>query len=118
MKLEELLNEQETEDKMFQVRVRGNFYGGKYYEVGIDSIFVLASSPEEAKQISEKNIAAVEQHFRNKRYRKGTKTIAAIAKKDKHKMKPSDIGKVTISKQKEHKKVLHRDGTVKPASIQ
>ena len=111
MKLEELINEQETEDKLFMVRVRGNFYGGKYYETGIDSLFVSASSPDEAVKIAKDNIEAVEQHFRTKKYHSGK---MAIAKKDKKKFKPEDIVDAKVTKQVSHPKVLNRDGKVKP----
>jgi len=113
MKLEEILNEEVTE-KLYMVRVRGNFYGGKYYETGLDSIFVLASSPEEAVKIGKDNVEAVEQHFRTKKVHGGK---LAIAKKDKHHLAPKDILDAKVTKQAEHNKVLHRDGTVKPASI-
>ena len=39
-------------ESIYQVKVRANFYGGKYYETSIDSIFVKASSTAEAKRLN------------------------------------------------------------------
>ena len=114
MKLEELLVEQDGSDAIFQVRVRGNFYDGKYYATGMDSIFVLASSADEATRIAKDNVDALERHFRSKKYSSGK---TAIAKNDQRKFTPNDVGRASASAQKQHNKVLHRDGTIGPASV-
>ena len=67
---------------IYQVVCRGNFYAGKYYETGLDSIFVLADSPEEATQIAKNNVDAIVDHFHNKRYKVGSRSIPAIRKND------------------------------------
>ena len=115
MKLEEL--KENKEDRLYFVRVRGNFYGGKYYETGIDSILVQAASEQEAVATAKKHVDAVETHFRNKRYRKGEKSIAAIAKKDKRKFKADDIKDAKVTTNTTNNKVLQRDGTVGPVTV-
>ena len=114
MKILRELYEGADSEQIFLVRVRGNFYGGKYYETGLDSIFVLAGSDKEAVAIAKKNIASVEKHFRNKKYANGKK---AISRNDKKRFKADDIADAKVTKQKEHNKVLKADGSVGPASI-
>lgn len=113
MKLDEILKE-EDKQSLFMITVRGNFYGGKYYETGLDSMFVLASSKEEALKIGKDNVSAVEKHFRAKKYVGGK---MAIAKKDTVKFTEKSIATAKSTTQKKHGKVLHSDGTVKPADI-
>lgn len=104
---EEIIDAEVDLDKMFMVTIRGNFWGGKYYEDGLDSIFVKAGSDKEAKEIAKMNIDKVEDHFRNKRYWHGKR---AIALKDKHMFKDSDVCKVRPTKQKKHGKCLTKAG--------
>lgn len=113
MKTIDIISE-EAKEQLFMVRVRGNFYGGKYYETGIDSLFVLANSPEDAVSIAKKNIKAVEEHFRNKRYANGK---AAISKNDKKSFKAGDVVDAKPTKQQKHSKVLKRDGSVGPMAL-
>ena len=111
MKLKQILNERATRLQLFLVRVRGNFYGGKYYETGLDSMFVLASSTEDA---AKKHIGAVEEHFRNKKYTNGKK---AISRNDKKRFKPDDISDAKATSQKEHRNVLKANGSVGPVKL-
>jgi len=113
MKLEEL-KEAKEEDRLYFVRVRGNFYGGKYYEDGLDSILVLASSEEEAVANAKKHVDAVEKHFRSKKIYGGK---LAIAKKDKKRFKADDIKGAKVTSTGSHNKVLQRDGTVGPVTV-
>ena len=114
MKILRELYENADSQQMYLVRVIGNFYGGKYYETGLDSIFVLASSDTEAVAIAKKNISSVETHFRNKKYTNGKK---AISRNDKKHFKAGDIKDAKVTTQKEHRKVLKADGSVGPAKI-
>lgn len=63
------------EQKLWMVKFIGDFWGGKYYETGIDSMFVLASSSEEAKQLAANNMDAVVDHFSNKVYHGGKRAL-------------------------------------------
>jgi len=69
---------------IYGVRIVGNFWGGKYYESGIDSIFVLASSSSEAKKIAEKNVDLITEFQKNKILHGGKR---ALRKKDNVKIK-------------------------------
>ena len=95
-------------DNVYQVRVRGNFWGGRYYEIGLDSIFVLAENESNAINITKSNIRNVERHFRKKKYHNGK---MAISKRDMHHFKDIDIGKATLSKNMmSYNKLLHKNG--------
>ena len=93
--------------KIYGVRIRGNFYSGRFYEQGVDIVFVLAESEEEAKKISEDNIAAIEDMFRNKRVYQGRR---AIKLSDKRKFLKSDIGLIKYSNMIHYDKVLNNEG--------
>lgn len=105
---------EEADPQIYQVTVSGNFYGGKYYENGLDSIFVLAHSPQEAKKIAQDNVAGVEDHFRNKVYQGGKK---AISKNDKHKFSTKDIGTAKLTSNKSFHKTLTTSGKFEKVSI-
>ena len=94
-------------NNIYGVRVIGNFYGGSYYEQGLDVIFVLAKSEFEAKGISRKYIEVVEDMFRNKRYINGK---LAIAKKDRRRFKPEDIKSSYVTNNISFHKVLTKRG--------
>jgi len=113
MKLLKELNEA-TEDQLYFVKVMANFYGGKYYETGIDSILVLASSEQEAVDNAKKNVKAVEDHFRSKKLAGGK---LAIAKKDTKHFTPDNIKSAKVTNNKKHNKVLKRDGSVGPVEL-
>jgi hypothetical protein len=102
------------QDTIFQVIIRGNFWGGKYYETGLDSIFVLATNKNEAMKIAKDNIDKVENHFRNKKYHNGK---FAIGKKDKNKFKPDDVVQAKDSTQRKHNKTLTRTGKFKSVDL-
>lgn len=94
--------------EVYQVRLRGNFWGGHYYEIGLDSIFVLAENAENARNITKSNILNVERHFRKKIYYGGKR---AISKRDMHHFKDNDVGKATLSKNMmSYNKLLHING--------
>lgn len=112
--MQDLSAEQESGNRLFLVRVRGNFYGGKYYEDGVDSIFVLASSPDEAVKIAKDNVNSVEQHFRTKRVHGGKLAIAA---KDQKHFTPENVFGAKVTTMTTHSKVLHKNAEVKPASV-
>lgn len=61
----------EMKDKMFRVRVIGNFYGGKYYETGLETFFVNADTVDEARNLSESSISAITEMYKNKKYSNG-----------------------------------------------
>lgn len=69
--LNEVEDEIDESMKIYQVPVIGNFWSGKYYVQGIDSVHVLASSSEEAKKIAQDNLDQVKEHFLNKKYPHG-----------------------------------------------
>jgi len=91
---------------LYMVRCRGNFWGGKYYEDGLDSIVVAAGSPDEAFQIANSNIDAVVEHFHNKKL--GARKRPALRRKD-NKVKVTDTTK-ELSQTAFHK-VLSSNGT-------
>lgn len=101
-------------ENIYQVRVRGNFCGNRYYEDSLDSIFVLADSTDDAVNIAKSNIKAVEIHFRNKKYHNGK---WAIAKNDKLKFKEKNVGIATLSKQKVYNKTLTKSGKFENVEI-
>lgn len=108
------VNESEDEPKqmLYMVSCISNFWGGKYYEQSLDSIFVLASSSEEAVSIAQNNQDAVLTHFKNKRYTNGKPALR----------KQETVLKVTNSakpapNQLQHPKVLQADGTVGPVNL-
>jgi len=70
----ELLNEEKSQG-IFEVSVLGNFYAGKFYEWGLDKIFVLASSPDEALKLAKRNIDEITLMFKNKKFRNGKKAL-------------------------------------------
>jgi len=74
----------EAKQSIYSVHIVGNFWGGRYYEQGLDSIFVLASSPSEAKKIAEKNVDLITEFQKNKILHGGKR---ALAKKDNVKIK-------------------------------
>jgi len=78
------LSETNNTSGLYAVKCIGNFWGGSRYEQGLDLIYVLANSPEEAKKIAENNIDTVTEHFKNK-ILKGKKR--ALAKSDNVKVK-------------------------------
>ena len=100
---------------IYQVIVRGNFWGGRYYETGLDSIFVLADDKEDARHIAKSNIEAVETHFRNKKLHCGKWDIA---KKDQYRFKESCIGTAKLTTNKKYNKTLIRTGEFKQVTIQ
>ncbi len=93
-----------TED-IYQVECVGNFYGGKFYETGLDSIFVLADSSEAALNLAKKNIDVITAMFKEKKYVGGKKALAA---KDKSKIKIA-TGKPKKTSMKKFKKVLTKN---------
>ena len=106
--LKESYNEMEsgvTSEKIFLVGAIGNFWGGKYYETGLDSFFVLARTPEEAKEIADKNVQVVTQMFKNKILHNKKR---ALRKDDKTLVKITD--RVKETNMSSHKKVLTKDG--------
>lgn len=105
----------DDDPKLFKVTIRGNFWGGRYYEAGLDQIFVKAGSDKEAKEIAQLNIDKVEDHFRKKRYHNGKR---AITLKDKYMFKDSDVSKVAFSKQKKHGKCLTKAGIFEEVEIE
>lgn len=112
MKLHEILNEaMEHDQQLFLVRCRGNFYGGKYYETGLDSVFVLASSPDEAVNIANNNIDAIIEHFKNKRVHGGK---PGMRRKDNTGVKIVDAKQTS---QSSHSKVLTSNGYIEPVNL-
>lgn len=69
-----MLKEEVSKESIYTVKTLGNFYGGKYYETGVDSIFVLAASPEEALTLAKKNIDVITAMFKEKKYTNGKKS--------------------------------------------
>lgn len=78
----------------YYVWCRHNFWGGKFYEVGSRSIFVLATSPEEASQFIINNLGVAETYFRSLRIQRGSKKIRAVRRSEGYKLQPSDVGRV------------------------
>jgi hypothetical protein len=103
------------EDKLYRVGFISNFYSGRYHDVGIDSMFVLASSPEEANKIAGSNLDAALAHFKAKRYTKGNRTVPAVSPKETFIKLGRKDAKET--EQRAHSKVLTRDGTVRPVNL-
>jgi len=99
---------------IYQVIVRGNFWGGRYYEDSLDSIFVLADDKQDAVNIAKSNIEQVEVHFRNKRYYGGK---LAIAKHDKYKFKERNICVAKTSYQKVYNKTLTKHGNFEKVNL-
>ena len=96
----------EKGDKLFGVRMVGNFWGGKYYETGLDTIIVAAKDAAEAKKIAEDNLDAIVKHFHEKKL--GSQKRPALRRKDnKVKVGAGTIGQV---KQRAFHKTLTRDG--------
>jgi len=106
--------EQTSNTQLYLQPFVSNFYSGKYYQSGIDSMFVLASSPEEATAIAKEHINAALEHFKSKRYRKGSGSIPAL-RKDETNIKVSSLAKP--SAQQSHNKVLTASGTVGPVDL-
>jgi hypothetical protein len=104
-----------SEQALYLTTFMSNFYSGKYYQQGMDSMFVLASSPEEAKAIAGKNLGAALEHFKNKRYLVGSRKTPAIRKEEKVIKLGSGTAKATS--QQKHGKVLQADGTVGPVDL-
>ena len=94
-------------EKIFSVIAVGNFWGGKYYEKGLDCFFVLASSAEEAKGIAKQHPDEILTMFKGKIYAKGKKP--AIRKSDNC---PIHIGTQTptTTTMKSYRKVLTTNG--------
>ncbi len=90
-------------DQLYMVRCIGNFWGSKYYETGVDSIVVAASSADEAVDIARNNVDAIVDHFHNKR----VKNRPALRAKD-NKVKVTDT--VKQLNQTSWHKTLTRDG--------
>ncbi|RLC08802.1 MAG: hypothetical protein DRI24_22795 [Deltaproteobacteria bacterium] len=101
---------------LYMVRCTGNFYAGKYRETGVDSLFVLAGSEDEAIGIAQNNKEAVVNHFLNKRLRNGARTVPAMVSKDAHSLKITNVAKLTT--QKQYNKALHSDGTFGPVDLE
>lgn len=93
------------EEGIYSVPAIANFYGGKYYEQGIDTFFVLASSPEEAKKIAGDNVDVVDKMFRNKKY----KNKNAISKRDKVKVKIG-TSKPKLTSNRKYRNTLTKNG--------
>ena len=93
--------------KIYSVTAIGNFYGGRYYEQGLDVFFVLARSSEEAKEISNNNIEEITEMFKSKVYQSGRK---AIAKKDKCLIKVGATEPRLTSNTSFHKVLTEFDG--------
>jgi hypothetical protein len=103
----------ESKMDIYGINAIGNFYGGKYYEQGMDTFFVLASSPKEAKEISSKNIDTITNMFKNKKYSNGK---YAISKKDNVPVKigisePKPVGRTG------GKKILTKSGKFEEVSL-
>jgi len=97
---------------LYMVRCIGNFWGGKYYETGIDSIVVAASSSDEAVQLANSNIDAVIEHFHNKRI--GARKRPALRRND-NTVRATDT--VKELSQTEFHKVLSSNGTFGPINV-
>jgi len=100
----DILEKKEEKGGIYTIRVTGNFYGGKYYETGIDSFFVLASSSEEALKLAQNNVDTITDMFKGKKYN----GKPAIAKKDTIKIKVSGEAP-KLSGMKKAKKVLTKN---------
>jgi len=61
-----MLQDSKEPQKIYSVNAIGNFWGGRYYEEGLDSFFVLVSSNREAKEIALVNVYAITEMFKNK----------------------------------------------------
>tara|TARA_R110000851_G_C13037874_1_gene561853 strand:- start:310 stop:654 length:345 start_codon:yes stop_codon:yes gene_type:complete len=96
--------------QLWQVAFIGNFYSGKYYSSGVDCMLVLASCPDEAKYIAKHNISTALEHFKNKRYRVGSRGVRAIRKKDNILKVAYSTAKLT--QQQQYNKALLPDGTI------
>jgi len=108
-------NTAEDTQKLYMVPFIGNFYDGKYYAQGIDSILVKASSPEEAKQLAGDNMEAVLDHFKHKRYRKGKGSISAIKRDDTYLKLGGGPAKET--NQRVYRKALTSNGVFEPVNL-
>ena len=100
-------------EQLFMVRCIGNFFGGKYYETGMDSIFVAATSKEEAVELANNSIDAVVEHFHNKRV---SGASHALRRKDNRVRITGDAK--PVPNQKQYNKALLRDGTFGPWSAE
>lgn len=113
--LDEGLDEHHTGGPHFYlVRCYGNFWGGKYYESGIDSIFVFAEDEQDAVSIAKANKGAVLDHFKNKRVGSGERKRPAIKRDDNFLEIRNAKGMPT---QRKHHKVLRADGTIGPMDL-
>ena len=79
----------------YNVGCRHNYWGGRYYEVGVRSIKVLAASPEEAQQFILNNLDLAEDYLRTLRTVRGSTRIRLIRKSEGYKLQPSDILRAT-----------------------
>jgi hypothetical protein len=113
--MRESVTEDEGDQMLYQVRCIGTFYGGKYRETGMDSIFVLAGSEDEALQIAQSNKDAVVKHFLNKRYRKGSGSTPAMMPKHAGSLKIADSK--PFPKQRAYSKVLTSAGQFQPVNL-
>ena len=91
------------EYNIYSVRVIGNFWTGSIYEKSVDSIFVFAKSPLEAKLIADKSRKAITNMFKEKMLFKSKKR--AIRLRD-NKLVKISYNEATAMNRKHGRKVL------------
>ena len=100
----QLVNVMSSKDKVwntlkghnpYNVPCRHNYWGGRYYEVGVRSVRVLAGTPEEATQFVINNLDLAEKHLRTLRTMRGGTSIRLIRKCEGYKLQERDILRAT-----------------------
>ena len=103
--LESVINESEG---MYSVTILGNFYDAGKYQQSTDVIFVLANSPEEAKEIANNSIDIITDVQKNKILAGGKRVLR---KKDTAKIKIG-ASEPKLNSNTRTKKVLTKDGWI------
>lgn len=105
----------ESKPGIYSVNAIGNFYNGSIYEQGLDSFFVLANTPEEAKEIALKFNTTVTDMFKEKRY--GNAKRRAIRKSEPLNVKIG-VGEPKLTSMTTFRKVLTSKGNFELVNIE
>jgi len=80
--LKELLNEEKNSRDVLDVYVHANVYGGKYYEISVAKVPVLAKNESECVKIINAHKKEVIEYLSKRRVRSGESTKNLIPAKD------------------------------------